>query len=196
MCLLRKAEEAWEKLLNFRYDMVFGRKKKSYVVSLSFERYDFPHLVGMQYANDVDFKINSAEYYGEKLITAILSGRLDPKRIEKSKNWDRIQKRLQVLVNLQDTLENGFSFFLFSKAKVPRYSKIDAEYLIRNNHSGEMFFVFLDKESGRYFCKSAFGSEMDYSRNQTPLTLLYKCRVEGENKEVLFQHPKYVADTI
>ena len=51
--------------------MVFGRKKKSYVVSLSFERYDFPHLVGMQYANDVDFKINSAEYYGEKLITAI-----------------------------------------------------------------------------------------------------------------------------
>lgn len=151
MCLLRKAAEAWEKLLNFRYDMVFGRKKKSYVVSLSFERYDFPHLVGMQYANDVDFKINSAEYYGEKLITAILSGRLDPKRIEKSKNWDRIQKRLQVLVNLQDTLENGFSFFLFSKAKVPRYSKIDAEYLIRNNHSGEMFFVFLDKESGRYF---------------------------------------------
>lgn len=94
MCLLRKAAEAWEKLLNFRYDMVFGRKKKSYVVSLSFERYDFPHLVGMQYANDVDFKINSAEYYGEKLITAILSGRLDPKRIEKSKNWDRIQKRL------------------------------------------------------------------------------------------------------
>ena len=74
MCLLRKAAEAWEKLLNFRYDMVFGRKKKSYVVSLSFERYDFPHLVGMQYANDVDFKINSAEYYGEKLITAILSG--------------------------------------------------------------------------------------------------------------------------
>ena len=62
--------------------MVFGRKKKSYVVSLSFERYDFPHLVGMQYANDVDFKINPAEYYGEKLITAILSGRLDPKRIE------------------------------------------------------------------------------------------------------------------
>ena len=46
---------------------MFGRKKKSYVVSLSFERYDFPHLVGMQYANDVDFKINSAEYYGEKL---------------------------------------------------------------------------------------------------------------------------------
>ena len=74
MCLLRKAAEAWEKLLNLRYDMVFGRKKKSYVVSLSFERYDFPHLVGMQYANDVDFKINSAEYYGEKLITAILSG--------------------------------------------------------------------------------------------------------------------------
>ena len=36
---------------------MFGRKKKSYVVSLSFERYDFPHLVGMQYANDVDFKI-------------------------------------------------------------------------------------------------------------------------------------------
>ena len=82
MCLLRKAAEAWEKLLNLRYDMVFGRKKKSYVVSLSFERYDFPHLVGMQYANDVDFKINSAEYYGEKLITAILSGRVDPKRIE------------------------------------------------------------------------------------------------------------------
>ena len=52
MCLLRKAAEAWEKLLNLRYDMVFGRKKKSYVVSLSFERYDFPHLVGMQYAND------------------------------------------------------------------------------------------------------------------------------------------------
>ena len=40
MCLLRKAAEAWEKLLNLRYDMVFGRKKKSYVVSLSFERYD------------------------------------------------------------------------------------------------------------------------------------------------------------
>ena len=108
----------------------------------------------------------------------MLSGQIRSESGLKNRRTDRIQKRLQVLVNLQDTLENGFSFFLFSKAKVPRYSKIDAEYLIRNNHSGEMFFVFLDKESGRYFCKSAFGSEMDYSRNQTPLTLLYKCRVE------------------
>ena len=34
MCLLRKAAEAWEKLLNLRYDMVFGRKKKKQTPAL------------------------------------------------------------------------------------------------------------------------------------------------------------------
>ena len=59
------------------------------------------------------------------------------------------------------------------------YCKIDAEYIIKNLHSGEVFFVFIDKGTGqRYYCKSAFErTTIDYLENQAVLTVLKKEKV-------------------
>ena len=93
MCLLVKAAQEWERLSKTEYHIVTGRRGKAFHIRLKFAFEDFPHLSGMQYARDVDFGIRISEYYGEKLIPALLNGRMDGRRIENGRNWERIKGR-------------------------------------------------------------------------------------------------------
>lgn len=175
MGLFLDAAIAWNKLSGTQYIFDLGRKGKLHKLTISFLNEDFPHLAGMQYAKDVDFGLDKAEYYGERLIPALLSKYMDDRKMEGSRNWERISGRLAAIVNLQNTLENEFTIVSFNKAKVRGFSQIDAKYAIRNTTSGDVFFVFLDEKSGRYYCKSAFKKELvDYTENQSTMTFCEK----------------------
>ena len=193
MCLLYKAAQAWQNLTNIRYYITAGRKGRQYQFRLDFDLADFPHLAGMQYAKDVSFGLRPAEYYGTKLIPALLSKRIDGTKIEKSRNWKRIQGRLHAIVGLQETLESDFSIALFDPAKVQTGSRIEAIYIIKNRHSGESYFIFIDKDkSYRHYCKSVFAeNNIDYMKNQTALTRLKVDKFENGKREQIFKHPNY-----
>lgn len=193
MGLFLDAAIAWNDLHNVSYKLDVARKGKLTQIELYFCDEDFPHLVGMQYAKDVDFGIRKFEYYGEKLISALLTKRLDDARIESSRNWDRISGRLTAIINLQNTFDNEFKIFAFNRGKVRGYSQIDAEFLIKSTISDDIYFVFLDKRSGRYYCKSAFRKEpIDYAENQSGMTLLQKIKVVDGAVNILFTKDGYV----
>ncbi len=195
MGLFLDAANAWNVLHNIRYILDIARSGKLTRIDLSFLDEDFPHLAGMQYARDVDFGIRKAEYYGERLIPALLSKRLDDVKIEESRNWDKISGRLTAVVNLQNTLDNEFSIVSFNKSKVRVFSQIEAKFAIKSTASENVYFVFLDERSGRYYCKSAFRKEFtDYMENQSPMRVLQKIKIIDNITHTLFIKPGYVPD--
>lgn len=194
MCLLRRAAEAWQSLVETEYEIIAGRKGKTYIIKLEFDCADFPHLAGMQYARDVDFGLNESEYYGEKLVKVLLNGKLDGCKIEKSRRWPKIRGRLKAIINLQNTLDTEFELANFDPGKVRTGSKIDAEYVIKNLDSGETYFVFVDEDDAhRQYCKSAFAQEnVDYMCNQARLVVLKVTKIEQGVEKTLFVHPNYI----
>ena len=192
MGLFLEAARAWAELCETSYLIELGHRGQQFSVNLSFDAGDLPHLAGMQYAKDVDFGLRPAEYYGANLVGALLSGKLDEKRILGARSWSRIVGRLKANISLQKTLSGSFIITMFNPNKVRNSCRIEAEYVIKNTVSGETFFVFLDKESSRYYCKSAFQSEYtDYTRFQTPLTVLHVVKRTPAGDEQLYRHPNY-----
>lgn len=59
------------------------------------------------------------------------------------------------------------------------FSKIEADYLMRNQIENQRIFIFLSQNRDeKYFCRSFFPQErFDYSKNQPLWTLLYKKKV-------------------
>ncbi len=195
MGLLADAANAWNCLYNIRYILDIGKKKKVTRIELSFLSEDFPHLAGMQYAKDVDFGLRPAEYYGERLVPALLEGKMDDSRIENSRNWLKISGRLNAIIHLQNTLDGEFQIVAFNKEKVRGYSQIFAKYAIRNTIDDEIYFLFLDERSGKYYCKSAFRKEdTDYFENQTQMTILEKTKIENGVANILFTKDGYSSE--
>lgn len=61
-----------------------------------------------------------------------------------------------------------------------------------NTVSSEVFFIFLDKKSGRYYCKSAFKKEfIDYVENQSIMAVLQKTKIVGGSPAILFTRSGY-----
>ena len=139
------------------------------------------------------FGIRISEYYGEKLIPALLNGRMDGRRIENGRNWERIKGRLDAIIGLKETLEGDFLIAQFNAQKVRGNSRIDADFIIKNERSGETYFVFIDeKDEYQHYCKSAFAKEnVDYMENQSMLTVLKKEKIENGETVVLYRHPNF-----
>lgn len=195
MGLLLDAAKTWDSLSQTVYSIEAGRKGKQFSIELSFDPADFPHLAGMHYAKDISFGLRPAQYYGTQLIPALLSGALDDALIMKSRSWSKIEGRLKAIVNLKSTLEGDFVIARFAPGKVPGFCNIQAEYVIKNTGSSEVFFVFLDQKSGRYYCKSAFQSDnLDYTVNQSLLTILEVTKHVSGMETVLRRHPSYKPD--
>ena len=195
MGLLSDAAAVWAALQNKEYIFHVAKKGSVDTVRLSFSDFDFPHIAGMQYANDVDFGIRKSEFYGSRLVSAVLSGRIDDKKIEKSKNWDKISGRLNAVINLQYILENDFTIARFSNSKVRGYSKINAKYVVKSKITDDIYFIFFDDRTGRYYCKSAFKKDVtDYFENQTVVTVLYKAKSENGTVQTLYKKNGYQPD--
>lgn len=192
MGLFLDAANAWHDLHDVKYILDIARKGEWKRLELTFLDEDFPHLAGMQYAGDVDFGIRKAEYYGERLIPALLTKRMDDARIEGSRNWERLSGRLRAILHLQATLDGEFKIVSFDKTKVRTFSRIDAQFVIKSEISDDIYFVFLDEKSGRYYCKSAFRKEFtDYAENQPVMMLLQKTKVKNDIADVLYTRSGY-----
>ncbi len=192
MCLLLKAAHAWQELENVEYFIDLGKKGNLTKLNLIFNDADFPHLAGMQYAEGVDFGVRLDEYYGKKLVPALINGKIDAGKVETSENWDMISGRLAAIINLQHTLDGNFSIVMFNRRKVKGHSKIDAKFVIKSTITNDTYFVFLDERSGKYYCKSAFRKDaVDYVENQSSMTVLRKIKsINGMSSE-LYRNPGY-----
>lgn len=197
MSLILEAAKQWTHLLNCEYSLTIGRKGKMQELKLTFRSEDFDHLAGMQYADDVDFKLHPNEYRGAKLIPALLAGKVDGALLEKSRSWERIQDRLHVVLNLEKILDDDFEVYRFESKKLPFYSKIKASYCIYSDLCNKGIFLFWDG-SDQYYCKSVFSfdGDNDYRKGQARWTLLHKFKTESGIAKELFRYEKYKEPTM
>lgn len=192
MNLLLSAAESWHSLLETHYSFMIGRSGTAKCINLYFRADDFSHLSGIHYANDVDFKLHRKEYWGARLLPALMSKKLDGSLIEKSRNWPQIKGRLNAILHMRTILESDFRIYGFSPNKLPFHSQIAAEYLLYSEETGDGIFLFFDRDAETYYCKSVFekGSG-DYRTNQSAWTVLTKIKYDNGQEIVLFKHPNY-----
>ena len=75
---IQDALEAFQKIMQYKYNFVVSHKKVAYGLELSFEEKDFRHMSGLHYLNDIDIprtpKILFEKIKNEKINDKYLSG--------------------------------------------------------------------------------------------------------------------------
>ena len=174
---------------------MIGKQHQSEMIYIQFRPIDFSHLSGIHYARDVDLGPRWS-YQGVRLIPALLSGKLNDMKIEKSQELIRIDDRLCAIMKIDEILDSNFSIYRFSPKKLSFHSTIAASYLIYSETYQEGIFLFLDKDQNICYCKSVFSANThDYRQNQTRWTVLEKIKVNGTSETILYTHPSYSKQT-
>lgn len=194
MGLLFDAAVAWSNLHSTTYDLLLGRRGNwSDSLCLSFCPEDFPHLAGMQYATDIDLGLNKAEIRSGKFISKVINKEVDDELVEKAAEWEtKIRGRIESIIALEEALDTEFLIYKFDSRKVPHGSNIAAKYVIKNPRAGITFFVFVDEDKERWFCRSVFQLNIaDYTTNQTHVTVLKKKKWKDGTIVIDYTHPNY-----
>lgn len=192
MGLLFDAATAWNALQDTTYELLLGRGKNSTLLTITFCADEFWHLVGMQYVDDVDFRLNRAELRGSKFLSKVLTKKVNDELITKTAEWDKIQGRLECLIAIESIFDSDFLIFNFNYENVPHGTMIAAKYVIKDQQSGATYFVFLDTDKQRWFCKSALRLRTaDFSENQSRMTVLKKIKKKGGVIKIDYTHPHY-----
>ncbi|MCQ2596568.1 MAG: PBECR4 domain-containing protein [Treponema sp.] len=166
---------SFSKLLNIEYEIILGRKNTTVCLIISFEKRHFYHLAGLQYIEDLR-ELSLMNIQSDKVFHNIISQKLSAQKIESSQNYSRIQDRVDFLYSLENIFDSNETIFKYDPKKNILTSKIQGEYLMKNNFQNTDLFVFLDKsDNGKYYCRSFFPQSFsDYSKDQTRWTVLSK----------------------
>lgn len=193
MSLYIDAASAWKRLTPVRYSFWLGRKGTAYNIELAFEQGDFPHLAGIQYAKDIDLPMSPNEYFRKECFNHSPSTEFEDSILEKGRHWEsKIKWRLTAIAKLEKALDSNFQIYHFNNNKLPFFSQIDAKFVIKCPDDGLVFFLFLDERSGNYYCKSVFYNQtLNFSANQSRLTVLKKEKRVGDETQTLYINPNY-----
>lgn len=193
MGLLRNAAIAWSGLYEKEYQLLLGLKGRwSRSVRLIFLPEHFHHLAGFQYADDIDFGVRPSELRKTTLTQKLIDGVIDDRLIEKSIHWTEIQPRLLGIARLEEGLDSEFRIYRYYQNHVHGGTRISAEFVVKSAKTDVTFFVFIDNDTGNYFCRSIFSEGVvDYSAEQPSLTVLKKEKLVAGNTVYLQVHPGY-----
>lgn len=185
MDILKNTALKYDRLLNVKYCFKVAKKKKLHEINLVFKSYNFYHLIGMQYLNDLNFGTTSKE----RIYKKILNGQITLMDLQKSAHYtSEIEERIQYLCKLEDILDNDYITFLFNpKSLLPQVvTDINAKFLlvseINDEYTGrQIAYFFIDEDrslANSYFPRSFFlKKDADYTVRQSKMTLLYKEKV-------------------
>lgn len=190
MANISDAQNTFSKLLDIEYEFILGRKGKSVVLRVEFQKLHFFHLAGLQYLRDLPrLAIPAEEVYNQ-----LESGQLPVSYIESSQNYDFIKGRIDYLIYLEQIFDSNDTIFKYNPV-LQAFSVIEADFLMKNEINQIPVFVFLSKgKNEKFFCKSFFPeSKKDYSERQTKWTVLFKKKiVKSTNTEtVLFKNKNF-----
>lgn len=182
--------ERFASLLSTEYEITLGRRNTAITLLLSFEKEDCFHLMGLQHLRDLpNLKMSRTKAFDD-----IAAHRIKAAAIEASDFYHEIQERVQLMPYLEDILDSNDTIFKYNET-LNAFSKIQAEFLLDNQHKETRVFVFLSmRKTGKYFCRSFFPMETtDFSLNQQKWTLLKKVKYNTETNEKveLYRNPHY-----
>lgn len=172
MDLLYDAAVAWNRLLQYRYEIICGKSKKLYPIVLGFEAREFYHLAGFPHMNDIVLPVRTSQpKMHSKVMDRIITGQM----IEKSENYDKIiRRKLEAITKLEQLLNGCPKVYLYDRWKLKFYTEIKAKYLLVDEHA-QVVFLFADNEGKCTTCfsRSAFVmDDRDFRINQSKITVL------------------------
>ncbi len=192
---LRLAADAYRQMTIIEYHMILGRRGKTYVLDIEFPPENFYHLAGLHKLKRSypPFQNTSA-----RILKIITSGKIGTDRIREDQNYDKIEKRLMALTELQEILDRSDTqFYEFNNRKVWIPTKIAADYVAKGKTQTEAItFSFFVKDDKKYCMNSLFLEEKyDYTERQTQYTVLMKEKIftEGNHRHtvVLYRHKTF-----
>lgn len=149
--ILYDAAVQYHKLKDVTYEIVLGRKGKSYRLMLHFPAESFFHLAGLQHLTDITFPSQNKE----RIFKDILAGKITEETIEKSVFYKKnfVNERLQYLSILQSMLESNAVVFLINPKDYARYTQVKADYLFTYRYLDihELyFFSFMETKNPKF----------------------------------------------
>lgn len=180
-----QAAQSFNKLTQIEYEIILGKKNHTVTLIVEFEKYHFYHLAGLQYLKD----IHEFDRDRESVFDDFLNNKLNYQNVENSSFYlPPIENRINNLEHLEEIFDSNDTIFKYDPKKNILTSKIQGEYLMKNNFQNTDIFVFLDKsDNGKYYCRSFFPQSItDFSKNQSRWTVLSKKkRWKKQNIEII-----------
>lgn len=192
--------QAFDKLIGTRYSIHLGRSGKHAIFTVTIEKEDFFHLMGLHYLQDRRDNRNRGIIFDDLLT--------DPRyrhRIASSKHWNNeLENRVACTTVLEQILDDNRIIYRYNPKRLFFYSQIKSEYLLAQNNyqitpdTASDVYLFIDKRDDKSdtsdrFCKSIFPKRgRDFTEYQEKWTLLYKEKVDTTGtSNVLYQHKGY-----
>lgn len=187
---LYNAADRFSRLVNIEYDLVIARKGEAKHIKLHFKDEHFYHLCGLQHFSGNSYFRTTAK---QKVYTDILTRCINNDIFNDCLIYTSAKERICCVSYLEEYLDSNNLIFRWDQRQ-KAFSKIRAEILINNVEHILPCYLFLDKESDCYFCKSIFPSTNDplgeYTKGLSKFTLLYKRKNYIDTGVQLVQYDK------
>ena len=188
MDLLYNAAVAWTKLLDYQFDIICGKSKKLYPISLDFEETEFYHLAGFPHIKDIVFPV---QFPQSAMLRKVLERVITEQMISQSESYEKtVKSKLLAIIQLENLLNSCSKVYIYNPDKLPFYTNVKAKYLLVDEKSQVVFlFTDTDEEGETFFSRSAFVmDDHDYRINQSSMTVLQikKTQLSTGNTCVLF----------
>lgn len=193
----------YKEMLGKGYDIIVGRKGKSYRINLRFSMDSFFHLVGLQHLTDLTYSSKNKE----RIYKDILEKKLTVEHIKKSVFYEKwyIEERIIFLPRLEEILDSCQFLFRINPKEYIKYTTIYADYLCKyilpEDIESHLYFFSVKAASSHIEdeyrgCSFFKGHEIDYTRGTSETKLLLNVKLSNvkpgmfEQKE-LFRHQNY-----
>ncbi len=187
---LKTALLSYQRLMQYDYELVAGKKKKEYTLSFSFSEEEFYHLAGLQYIKHVsELRQNRKDVFN-----LLLSSETIREKVVTDHGWADISDRIDSMICMEDTLKHIQDVFLYQKKRTS--SKIEADYILKRSDQSLNYYLFLIKDKDALIANSQFArflSLPDVAIQHVQCTLLHNQRKNRTTHsiEILYSNPKY-----
>lgn len=179
---------SYKRIMDYHYDIVLGKRGKTFNYRLVFRKADFHHIAGLHYLKDIPMLRGKTE----KVFDLLYDNRQHCEVVQRSDFYESISDRLQIIIDLERIIESDALVFRYFQRRVSPYSTISADILVQLQDS-HLFWQFIG-DTDTAFCKSAFSHTTDqYTNRQEQLTVLKKTKVNDVTGEtsVIYINPSY-----
>lgn len=112
MDLLKKCALSFQKILEYEYHFVIGRKGQLREFRLGFDMADFHHLAGLHKLKDI---AQIQQGMREKIFEKILQGDISMRLLEKSSYYSQMEGRILPLTGLERFLDDNQMIFRYNE---------------------------------------------------------------------------------
>lgn len=189
MDLLLQSAKEFQRLLDYQYHFVIGRKGNILEFTISFDMADFHHLAGLHKLRDI---VRFQTGRRSDILRDILTGKLTAAYAAKSDFFSEMEPRLKPLAGLEHFLDSNDIIFRYNE-RGHIFSLIQADYLLQNDFEGTPVYLFLvkRKDVDTQVCRTFFPkTDKDYTVGQPRYTLLKKEKKNIVTGETIVQYDR------